>query len=154
MENKVLLYDSNDVKIGETFIRRARQLVKQQRGEWSDESQTAVKFFSDKVEGWETTEFEDDSLIALAEKRIKDRTRIIIHSIVFLPVWLLLYVFIDWFFSGNRHGAIGFISGVWITAFAIHLWQFIANNKRRLFGSGERRAARLAAEIAILKNEL
>ena len=154
MDNKVLLYDSNDVKIGETFTRRARQLVKQQRGEWTDENQTAVKFFPDKIEGWENVEIEDSTLIALAEKRIKERTRMLVHAIVFLPVWFLLYVFIDWFFRGNTSGMVGFVSGAWITAFAIHSWQFIANNKHRIFGFEERKARRLAAEIAILKNEL
>ena len=44
MDGKVLLYDSNDVKIGETYIRRARQLVKQQRAFWVDESQQAIRF--------------------------------------------------------------------------------------------------------------
>ena len=44
MDGKILLYDSNDVKIGETYIRRARQLVKQQRATWTDDSQKAIKF--------------------------------------------------------------------------------------------------------------
>jgi len=44
MENKVLLFDSNDVKIGETFIRRAKQLVKQQRAIWIDDNQSAIRF--------------------------------------------------------------------------------------------------------------
>ena len=44
MENKVSLYNSNDIKIGETYARRARQLVKQQRAMWIDESQTSIRF--------------------------------------------------------------------------------------------------------------
>ena len=44
MENKVVLYNSNDIKIGETFVRRARQLVRQQRAAWVDESETAIRF--------------------------------------------------------------------------------------------------------------
>jgi len=44
MENKVTLYNSNDVKIGETFLRRARQLVRQQRAMWIDDRQSAVRF--------------------------------------------------------------------------------------------------------------
>ena len=44
MDGKVILFDSNDVKIGETYMRRARQLVRQQRAMWTDESQRAIKF--------------------------------------------------------------------------------------------------------------
>jgi len=44
MENKVSLYNSNDIKIGETFPRRARQLVKQQRAKWIDGSQSSIRF--------------------------------------------------------------------------------------------------------------
>ena len=44
MEGKVILYDSNNIKIGETFVRRARQLVKQQRASWVSDDQTAIRF--------------------------------------------------------------------------------------------------------------
>jgi len=44
MESKVLLIDSNDVKIGETFVRRARQLVRRQRAVWMDDNHTAIRF--------------------------------------------------------------------------------------------------------------
>jgi len=43
MENKVSLYNSNDTKIGETFTRRARQLVRQQRAMWIDDTQTSIR---------------------------------------------------------------------------------------------------------------
>jgi len=44
MENKITLYNSNNVRIGETFARRARQLVKQQRAMWTDDTETAIRF--------------------------------------------------------------------------------------------------------------
>ena len=44
MESKILLYDAENNKIGETFARRARQLIKQQRAQWTDETQRAVRF--------------------------------------------------------------------------------------------------------------
>ena len=44
METKVSLYNSHDEKIGETFIRRAKQLVKRQRAVWVDDSRTAIRF--------------------------------------------------------------------------------------------------------------
>jgi len=44
MENKVTLYNSNNIKIGETYMRRARQLVRQQRAIWTDSYETAIRF--------------------------------------------------------------------------------------------------------------
>ena len=44
MENRISLYNANGVKIGDTFTRRARQLVRQQRAMWTDDSQTAIRF--------------------------------------------------------------------------------------------------------------
>jgi len=54
MENKVLLYNSSDIKIGETYARRARQLVKQQRAMWIDDTQTAIRF-APGMENMDTT---------------------------------------------------------------------------------------------------
>jgi len=45
MEGKVLLFNSSDEKVGETYTRRARQLVKQQRAFWIDDTQKILKFF-------------------------------------------------------------------------------------------------------------
>jgi hypothetical protein len=45
MERKVTLYNAANVKIGETFTRRARQLVNRQRAAWVDEAQTAIRFY-------------------------------------------------------------------------------------------------------------
>ena len=64
MENKVSLYNSYGIKIGETFTRRARQLVRQQRAMWTDDTQTAVRF-AHGMEHMDTGiedlhEFEDD----------------------------------------------------------------------------------------------
>jgi len=48
MDGKVLLLNSDSVKIGETFFRRAAQLVRQQRAEWTDDSQMAGRFHPGK----------------------------------------------------------------------------------------------------------
>jgi len=55
MENKVSLYNSNGVKIGETFPRRARQLVRQQRAMWIDDSQSSIRF-APNMENMDTDE--------------------------------------------------------------------------------------------------
>jgi len=44
-ENKVTLISADDVVIGETFMRRAKQLVRRQRAQWTDDSQTAIRFY-------------------------------------------------------------------------------------------------------------
>jgi len=45
MESKVVLFNSNGIKIGETYARRARQLVSRQRAEWLGENQQAIRFY-------------------------------------------------------------------------------------------------------------
>jgi len=66
MEEKILLYDPNNIKIGETYVRRARQLVKQQRALWTDDSQKAIRF----VAGAEYSETTGDEEVqdALSEE--------------------------------------------------------------------------------------
>ena len=46
MESKVLLYNSNNVKVGETSAHMARDIVKRQRAEWIDNNHTAIRFYS------------------------------------------------------------------------------------------------------------
>jgi len=171
MESKVLLYDASDNKIGETFIRRARQLVKQQRAVWIDDSQNAIRFAPD-VEVLKTIEdsekypiiasgMNDYELVALAEKRINERKWFIIHSIVLIPVWFILFISTAIVQSrGSWPQAVAYLaftSGAWLTGYVIHLCQYVisrqgkyrSNNKRE-----ERRKKRFAIEIALLKNEL
>jgi hypothetical protein len=83
MESKIILYDSDNIKIGETFHRRAKQLVRQQRAAWTDEGQKAVRFFPGMehlkdIETDETTHPEnptpaspmDNKLLKLAKRRV------------------------------------------------------------------------------------
>jgi len=45
MKSRVLLYNSDNIKIGETFARRAKQLVNRQRAEWVDDNHSAIRFY-------------------------------------------------------------------------------------------------------------
>ena len=133
MEGKVTLIDADGNTIGETFTRRARQLVKQQRANWTNDSHTAVQFLPDipdaldslaslSLEEWETAapvvarESASDSsmghsekdtvLYAMAEKRIRERRWFWIHTIVFLPGFLAIVIFSHAFIPGllgRRH---------------------------------------------------
>ena len=59
MENKVALYNANGAKIGETYARRARQLVNQQRAMWVDDTQTSIRF-APGMENMDTTDAHAD----------------------------------------------------------------------------------------------
>ena len=106
MEGKVLLYDSNDVKIGETFVRRARQLVKQQRASWISDNQDAIRFApgmeklddaaADDMYDKKLLQSTDDELMKLAKRRVHARFAFNLHrsivlvlSVFFVAIYLL-----------------------------------------------------------------
>jgi len=105
MEGKVILYDSNNVKIGETFTRRARQLVKQQRASWIDESQSSIRFAPGMENMDETADdmyekphatIADEAIMKLARRRVHARYAIKLHrsivivlSIFFIAIYML-----------------------------------------------------------------
>ena len=176
METKVILYDADGKKVGETFTRRARQLVKQQRAVWTDDSQSAVRFMADE-EDWEAIESEagavpifaaeakdDDNnaaLVALAQKRIHQRKLFLWHTLVFIPGFIVAYFFAIVLFGRGRgtDTVIAFMWGSWMTMYAIHAWFFIKDRLNSLgFHGGKGREARkarqLQREIALLKSNL
>ena len=105
MDGKVLLYDSKDVKIGETYIRRARQLVKQQRASWVDDSQRAVRFAPGMENLDDTGTVEQDSgtltdmeLMKLAKQRVHARFAFKLHcsiSLVLSAFLITIYLLTD-----------------------------------------------------------
>lgn len=167
MESKVQLYNSNDVKIGETFIRHAKQLVKQQRASWADDSQKAIKFLpgmenldvdSDSVEEMPSRASQsNDWLTSLAEKRLKNRKLFKLHSVIFIPGLFIIFVLfaglLDEWIGGavSFDGAMGFVYGSWITAYGIHAYFFAKNRRSYGFTRSERQKRELANEIAMIK---
>jgi len=164
MEAKILLYDAGNNKIGETFMRRARQLVKGQRAVWVDESQTAIRFMAD-VDDWEAIPYSeaaaDEAIVVLAQKRIKQRKLMIAHLIAFVPGFFLLYILslavadITWYRDGLMFG--GFVFGSWTTLFVVHMiyiYQTMYKIGGRTTSKEERRARELATEIAALKAKM
>ena len=111
MESKVILYDSSNTKIGETYTRRARQLVKQQRATWTDESHTAIRFApgmenmddtfaAGAGEGYatHTGSPSDKELMKLAKQRVHARFAFKLHLALFFilcPFWILIYMLTD-----------------------------------------------------------
>jgi len=104
MEGKVLLYDSNDVKIGETFIRRAKQLVKQQRASWIGDNHDAIRF-APGMEKLDDTMADgiyvrqsiqsmdaDKDLLKLAKRRVHARFAFKLHCSIALVLSALVVV--------------------------------------------------------------
>ena len=179
MEGKVILYDADGNKVGETFTRRARQLVKQQRAVWTDDSQSAVRFMADE-EDWEAAESEakdaaipifahgtkdidDDSaaLVALARERIRQRKLLLWHTLAFVPGFIAAYIFAIALFGRGwtTDVVIAFMWGSWVTMYATHVLYYIKDRSNGLGFSGgsgreARRARQLQREVALLKSSL
>jgi len=161
MGDKILLIDTNGIKIGETFQRRARQLVNHQRAEWVDESHKAIRFVSD-LEEWKKEAVppitvmadlkENEQIYAFAEKRLRERKLFLLHSLALIPGILLIN-----FNAETIHiwswGFACFMSGAWSMAYAIHLFFFIKANLRgsRWVAWEEHQARKLANEVDRLR---
>jgi len=170
MEDKVLLYDADGKKIGETFMRRARQLVKQQRAMWMDDRQRAVQFVAD-VDDWEMVDdkgegpipvFDDEAwMVDLAQKRIRQRRLYVVHSIIFglgfMLLGLALALVIETSFGSDLTLVlvIALKSG-WFFAFIGHTISFAVNyaRVRRPIEKDERRARAVEKEVAEIKKRI
>lgn len=111
MEGKVLLYNSDGAKIGETFIRRARQLVKKQRATWVDDNQDAIRFAPgmenaddsavDDMYGESLVQsvgITDGDLLKLAKRRVYSQFAFRLHSsivLVLCPFLVMIYFLTD-----------------------------------------------------------
>ena len=157
MENKVILYDSNENKIGETFLRRAKQLVKQQRALWVGDDQTAIKFKEgmedlDKDEEKDEpvkTLYDEEKIIALAEKRIRERRLFWAHTIALIPGFFVCMLFASMFYYDAAFIG-GLLWGSWGTAYLIHFYFYSKNKSKKR----SKRSRALIAEIANIKEEL
>jgi len=117
MESKVIMYDAGGTEVGETYTRRARQLVKQQRAVWADDTHTAIRFAPDVANEWEVepsptppsaphSPLKDrtGALYAMAEKRVRDRRRLIWHTVALIPVFLILLIWGATGYNARRGG--------------------------------------------------
>ena len=168
MQSKVLLFDASNVKIGETFMRRARQLVKQQRAEWVDDSKSAVRFVPD-LEEWglaadklevsptiSAHDYQDDDWITiLLEKQKFERKRFKMHTLALL-IWSLLLFLVRtvlWSYINmvipNRAWDFwqfaGLLSAVWLIAYIVHVFLYIRSFQWNYDKLG-RRVRQLATE--------
>ena len=171
MEGKVTLFDANGVEIGETYTRRARQLVKHQRAIWMDDTHTAIQFMQDSPEGWErsiepepilaTTPApasppdKDSALYTIAEKCIRDRRRFIVHTLFLIPGYFCILILWMIITNARMHNmsflTMGFAWGCWTMTYIFHLRAY---RKSYRYGAGDfatRRRLKLQAEVDRLK---
>ena len=134
MKSKVMMFDASGAQIGETFMRRARQLVNQQRAEWINDG--AIRFAADEEmdeiladELPESASSKDTGpealLYYLAEKRIQERRMFILHSALMLPGFLVLAILSEMM---TRNQAAQFLlatSWGWVTPYFVHAFIFI-----------------------------
>ena len=167
MEGKVIMLDASGAEIGETYTRRARQLVKQQRAMWADDAHTAIRFMPDTAEDWELEPTpvagptppapETDrtgALYAIAARRMRDRRRIIWHTLALIPVFLIIFLWGMTSYHGSRQGEgflifMGFSWGVWMTLYINHLRSYIKSCD--YIPRSTRRRIMLDAEVDRLK---
>ncbi|MCL2350196.1 MAG: 2TM domain-containing protein [Defluviitaleaceae bacterium] len=109
MEEKVILYDFNNVKIGETYVRRARQLVKQQRAFWVDDSQRALRFApgaerfaeEERPEAAHAGGAPDEDLMKLARRNVILKNVFKLNLLIWLTVSGFLVLM--WLWIGARY---------------------------------------------------
>ena len=171
IDGKVILLNAKGVEVGETYTRRARQLVKQQRAIWADDTHTAIQFMPDTEEEWEPlaeaadptpmpviTDEKSSALYALAKKRIHDRKWLILHTLAVIPGYIGFLIF-AYMLAGPRGPReagflwLGFSWGVWTTLYIYRVRNFIKEHKNfRSSDSWEaRQRLKLQAEVDHLK---
>ena len=176
MEGKVTLYDANGIEIGETYSRRARQLVKQQRAVWADDTHTAIKFMPDAEEDWEPfvaeaappppapapppapVEGEYNALYAMAWKRMRDRKWVIIHTLLLIPGFIFLTILVYGFSHRGRITEFGYFMmggmwGVWGMLYIYRVRDYFREHGKTFHPSSwsARQRFKLQAEVEQLK---
>ena len=151
MDGKITLYNSDGSRIGETYARRARQLVGKQRAEWVDGSRAAIRFMPDEdgIVCDDTDDINDSAfggapdgdcgpegtgpglLYAIAKQRIHERNMFIAHSAGLIPGYLfILAVSEKLIVYYSRVAYSCFFYGAWSALFAVHLFVFARNRYR------------------------
>jgi len=159
MKNKVMLFDASGAQIGETFMRRARQLVNQQRAEWINDG--AIRFKPDTdiaALEWKTDLPEEPKsemkgtgpealLYYLAEKRINERRSFMWHSVFMIPGWLLCVLL-----GMHNDHLLVFLFGLWTSPYVVHVFVFVRTQLKDY--RPEDRAHRIEREVDKLRRTM
>ena len=102
MQEKIAVFDANNIKIGSTFHRRAKQLVGKGRAVWQGEGQTAICLTSKEEPTSREIDMENISsghdpgselLLYIAKENVKRKRNLLKHIIALIIVAPLLVVF-------------------------------------------------------------
>jgi len=172
MEAKIKLFDADGTQIGETFARRARQLVKQQRAIWMDDDHSAIRFNPDSTEDDWNEEVEHgktprtiekhpelDPLYVFAKKRLAERRRVILHLVLLVPEMIAVIFFsvLIWESGFRGFGPFfgGLCSGVLFTANACNVYyyydKYVKDQPHASAYWQNRRERQLTAEVEKLR---
>ncbi|MCL2364014.1 MAG: 2TM domain-containing protein [Defluviitaleaceae bacterium] len=137
MEAKVTLYNAAGERIGDTFARRARQLVKQQRAYWLDAGETEVRFHpgmehlkdvdEDDAGRLQSVSFGkphgDERERAEAKLRQSAEVRVwfenLMRMLVGIYVAVNIFLMGIWFFTGRGYFWPGWVIGGWGTGLIV-----------------------------------
>ena len=164
MSSMITMLDANDEKIGETFFRRAKQLVKQQRAKWTSEDQKAIRFMPGMEDSNEEANDTPQDLACekwiheLAIKRIQDRKFFKWHSIAIAPSLVMVFLVTVWMIHPLYGGQVAmlFLGLAWgslSTSYFIHVFFYL--NKYPIRDNALKKARRereIAAEIAAIRS--
>jgi len=146
-DTKIALYNAEGDRMGETFSRRARQLVKQQRATWMNSDHTAIQFIADEPEAWDAEpahtyrheapapEMPDAALLELAHKRISTRRWFFLHALALIPgyvFWSVISNALFWRSGGNQFDygmAVGVTITLWTVSFVVSFVRFKKYNR-------------------------
>ena len=94
MSEKITVFDDKNVMVGQTFVRRAKQLVAKGKANWLDDSQTSICLTSKKIillEGEDEMEhkstehsYDDSALLHMAKRNVKQRQVLLCHIFAFV----------------------------------------------------------------------
>jgi len=110
MQEKINVFDENDALSGQTYYRRAKQLVAKGRAVWADSSKTAIRLTQKEMNslkdyGTIESKLDSEELLYAAKHNVRLKRSLIYHTIAFLIaaplVFAALPVFLNSAFTGD-----------------------------------------------------
>ena len=124
MTKPIVLYDENRERVGETYPRRAKQLLKSGRALWLEEghsmllasvpensaslpvkeeifvTETVYHNNGTKIDSAESKEMSNDLLLHLARQNVAEKKSLFRHIIAYIIAWPMLHALYTWVFNG------------------------------------------------------
>jgi len=151
---KVTVYDRDNIEIGKTYERRARQLVLKNRASWLDDNRSAIVLVSEESEEPSMEIYNNNGkvpdaictddlreegrdselLMYLAKRNVQSRKNFLMHLIIYPISFIALALITDGFWRGGIR--IEFYAGVYVTWGVIIAHKFFILMRSWLSGRG------------------